>query len=104
VLFSEFPLICYFLFSELLDRVDAEGVDFLKEPIRESWIYLSTRFKLLEKAAERKLQNVFQKLKIRQDEISKLSKKQQAFIQYLTAEKATLGCFAEVTSKQIQES
>jgi len=87
----------------LLDRVDAEGVDFLKEPIRESWIYLTTRFKLLEKGTERTLQNIFQKFKIRQDEVSKLSKKQQAFVQYLTIEKAMLACFAEVTSKQIQE-
>jgi len=79
-------------------------MDFLKEPIRESWIYLSTRFKLLEKGAERTLQNTFHKLKIRQDEISKLSKKQQAFIQYLTAEKAILACLAEVTSKQIEEA
>jgi len=87
----------------MLDRADKEGPGFLLEPTRESWIYLTNRFKLLEKGAEKAVQNALRKLHVGKDEISKLNKKHQAIVQFLISEQATLGCLAETTQKIIDQ-
>jgi len=86
-----------------MDRVDREGPGFLREPTRESWTYLTNRFKLLERGTEKIVQNILVKMNVGKDEISNLSKRHQSIVRYLIAEQATLACLAETTQKKIEQ-